>query len=395
MIPVDLPSVLLRNLQALYVDPVTDVAGSGGGFGRFFTGEPGEGGDAESLLSPAVQLPGPEAIEVEVAQPEKGEEEAAAPDAGVSAGPVQPAPDPDAAVPATIPPAGERMAETVKIAPKAGRAGGSHDASGGGGLATPVHEELPRPGPAGNAARVSVDQSGSVPGELPEPRPERPAGDVPDLPAMKAEEAETAEPVGERLPGSPPPERMATADRPQAVTPAPAAPAAASPASGPAFLPAEADPGWRLGIEPATALPRDIPAPPPPAPAAPPAAVTNQLVMAIRAGEGERIEIRLDPPELGRVQIEMRSVENTLHALVVAERPEIGDLLRRHAEMLQRDLEAAGYASVSLEFAAGREDEGDGRRAPAGGSGAPLAALAPDPAPPARAVTLDRLDIRL
>lgn len=219
------------------------------------------------------------------------------------------------------------------------------------------------------------------------------AAELPRPEVMPSEAAPVAEPAVEPMPAALRTDGPAATARPPA--PVPASSAASPSATGLTLAPAEVEPGWRLGIEPAAALPREIPAAP--APAAPQAAVANQVAMAIRTGEGERIEIRLDPPELGRVQIEMRAVEGTLHAVVVAERPEIGDILRRHAELLQRDLEAAGYASVSIEFAAGREREGSGEHHGANRDAADTVFLAEATAPiqPAHAAALDRLDIRL
>lgn len=169
---------------------------------------------------------------------------------------------------------------------------------------------------------------------------------------------------------------------------------------GPAALVAgqgEADPGWRLGIDPAsgfTAPTREATVPV--ASSAQANAVASQVSAAIRSGENDQIEIRLDPPELGRVQIEMRVVEGSLHAVLVAERPEIGDLLRRHAELLQRELESAGYESVTLDFASGRQD-GSEQRNEAQGGDRPFSAvaLAPAAAQAGRSVDSGRLDIRL
>jgi flagellar hook-length control protein FliK len=88
-------------------------------------------------------------------------------------------------------------------------------------------------------------------------------------------------------------------------------------------------------------------------------AVASQIAVAIKGAEQDHIEIRLDPPELGRVKLELRVVEGSLQALLTAERGEIQDLMRRHADLLQRDLEAAGYLGVALAF--GGESDGDGQ----------------------------------
>ena len=91
--------------------------------------------------------------------------------------------------------------------------------------------------------------------------------------------------------------------------------------------------------------------------------MAGQLAVAIgRSPDRDRLEIRLDPPELGRVQIHLIRHDGALQALVMADRPETQDLLRRNAEALARELGEAGYDSVSLDFAggearAGRDDQ--------------------------------------
>jgi hypothetical protein len=64
----------------------------------------------------------------------------------------------------------------------------------------------------------------------------------------------------------------------------------------------------------------------------------------------DRIELRLDPPELGRVEIDLSLVDGRLTATIAAERPETLDLLRRHADVLQRDLVAAGFGGADVGF---------------------------------------------
>ena len=86
-----------------------------------------------------------------------------------------------------------------------------------------------------------------------------------------------------------------------------------------------------------------------------PQAVIGQVAVAISKASDRKVEIRLDPPELGRVQIHLTPIDGGVQAVVMAQRPETQDLLRRHAEMLAHELGAAGYGNVSLDFAAGGE----------------------------------------
>ena len=83
---------------------------------------------------------------------------------------------------------------------------------------------------------------------------------------------------------------------------------------------------------------------------------------------------------------------------MLADRPETGDLLRRHAAQLARELGEAGYGEVSLEFAAGGEAPRDQAPAPPRDTWtAPLAAVEPAAAAPAPAARRGAgpLDIRL
>jgi hypothetical protein len=82
--------------------------------------------------------------------------------------------------------------------------------------------------------------------------------------------------------------------------------------------------------------------------------------------------------------------------VVLADRPETQDLLRRHADQLARELEAAGYQRVSLDFAAGGEaaPRRDGDRPAAMLDLAP-APDAPAAAPARRVAAAGGLDVRL
>ena len=129
------------------------------------------------------------------------------------------------------------------------------------------------------------------------------------------------------------------------------------------------------------------------------AANARLIAEAIALGAGrERVEVRLDPPELGRVSIDMAVDGGTVSATVSADRPETLDLLRRHVDTLQRELSASGFGRADIGFA----DRGGGGQAQGAGSAAASAetAAAPAPQPIARSMprTLDasgRLDIRL
>ncbi len=127
--------------------------------------------------------------------------------------------------------------------------------------------------------------------------------------------------------------------------------------------------------------------------------VIHQIGVAVGRGDAATIDIRLDPPELGRVHIQLNPTERGVQAIVFADRPETGDMLRRNADELARGLSQAGYGEVSLDFASREEAPNDPR------AGRWLAELAPmsggetadepDGAERPARVPSDGLDIRL
>ncbi|MBY0421621.1 MAG: flagellar hook-length control protein FliK, partial [Parvularculaceae bacterium] len=67
----------------------------------------------------------------------------------------------------------------------------------------------------------------------------------------------------------------------------------------------------------------------------------------------DQIDVRLDPPELGRVRISMHFERgDVVTATVSSERSDTLDLLKRHQDELTRELEKAGFARVNLQFSA-------------------------------------------
>ncbi len=99
-------------------------------------------------------------------------------------------------------------------------------------------------------------------------------------------------------------------------------------------------------------LPSAMPAVSPTAsrPQAAEAKIVSQISTAISTTSKDTVEIRLDPPELGRVIISITQTDSGLSATVTSEKAEIADLLRRHAELLSRELSKSGFNEASLEF---------------------------------------------
>jgi hypothetical protein len=130
----------------------------------------------------------------------------------------------------------------------------------------------------------------------------------------------------------------------------------------------------------------------------------RQLVGALpNHNAGERTVINLEPPELGHLEIEFKQDQGRLTATVSVERPETLDLLRRHADMLLRDLAASGYAEAEVAFGDSRTLGGGGdagtdagardREAEEPSPAGEAARSTPDASP--RGIVAGRLDIRL
>lgn len=108
------------------------------------------------------------------------------------------------------------------------------------------------------------------------------------------------------------------------------------------------------------------------------ASATAQILAAIQSnGRNDRIEVRLDPPELGRVRIDfIMESGDAVKALVTAERSETLDHLRKHSADLSDQLRQAGFAGIEMSFArqddrAKEEGEPAADSAAVGASGAP------------------------
>lgn len=165
----------------------------------------------------------------------------------------------------------------------------------------------------------------------------------------------------------------------RAAAPTDAAPEHARP--GPAPATEHPDSGGRRGIamaiEPASPAPSaagqanaavasGTPAPAAPAapvpgvdPASAAVSASRQIAAAAIADpQADRIELRLDPPELGRVEIRLEFADDGLRAIVAAERGSTADLLRRHGDVLTQHLREAGFGDVDLGFG---NFGGDGR----------------------------------
>ncbi|MCI5043992.1 MAG: flagellar hook-length control protein FliK [Aquisalinus sp.] len=82
------------------------------------------------------------------------------------------------------------------------------------------------------------------------------------------------------------------------------------------------------------------------------------------AAQGDRVEVMLDPPELGRVFIDFNfSGDRSVSAIISAEASDTSNLMRKTADSLMQELNDAGFDSVNLSFAEHTEQQfsDDGR----------------------------------
>jgi flagellar hook-length control protein FliK len=109
--------------------------------------------------------------------------------------------------------------------------------------------------------------------------------------------------------------------------------------------------------------------------AIPIAGLAVEIASHARAGKN-RFEIRLDPPELGRIDVRLDvDREGKVTSRLVVDRPETLDLLRRDAPELERSLQQAGLetADNALQFSL-RDHGGFGGQNPYPNSGSPAGA---------------------
>jgi flagellar hook-length control protein FliK len=127
-------------------------------------------------------------------------------------------------------------------------------------------------------------------------------------------------------------------------------------------------------------------------------------VIASEASAGtNRFIIRLDPPELGRIDVRLRfGRDGDVHARLIADRPETASLLIRDAAVLERALNTAGMRTdsgvdVMLRDSSGGFARNDGAAGEAPAAPAYRPAIAADSLPDApawiRPASAGRLDL--
>lgn len=87
--------------------------------------------------------------------------------------------------------------------------------------------------------------------------------------------------------------------------------------------------------------------------------VIQNVIVAVKNVKDGPTEIRLDPPELGRVLVTINQTDTTVIAVVTADKPEILDLMRRHSELFTRELANVGFKEAELSFSHNQQHNGE------------------------------------
>ena len=282
------------------------------------------------------------------------------------------------------------------------------DGAGTGGDAAPsaraAEEVAPRGGKAAPDPRFFpfTDEAADTPlpveaeawAARPAPPSETPRPPSADVSMGQGPRAEGAAPPGPALPAPPGPAFTPGTQLPSPPPPAVPGPVTTSDVQAVALSQASADaPAPAVnpataGIAPETTAQRAASPAPTPTSIAPPAPA-EQVARAVAVAPGERVvEVRLDPPQLGRVRVEFDFTGDAVRAVVSAAEPEALSLLRRGQAGLVRDLAEMGYEGAEVEYAEdrppgrGREEEASYLPASfAPGAGPAAADEAPRPRP--------------
>lgn len=82
-----------------------------------------------------------------------------------------------------------------------------------------------------------------------------------------------------------------------------------------------------------------------------PSALAQVRTAIEQRGQSSTVEVRLDPPELGRIQIDFEMTRNgQVRAVISAAEPETLDLLRRQGHVLSDDLRQSGFGDITLSW---------------------------------------------
>lgn len=129
--------------------------------------------------------------------------------------------------------------------------------------------------------------------------------------------------------------------------------------------------------------------------------VGAQMAEAIVIAQNNKVEIALNPEELGRVRMVMSTSETGISIAITAERPETLDMMRRHIDQLAAEFRNLGYKDINFDFAGGDAQASFGNDNSGSHRGSPVAPdldqdmPKPTPIEIARASLSRGLDLRL
>lgn len=222
--------------------------------------------------------------------------------------------------------------------------------------AEPPARQRETPGAPPLAFPIDETQSEAPPAQRPQASPAKPPIPAPDIAPVAPVAAERASvtPAAEARQTPPPQDAVAITAGSSAPEFA-AAPDAAPPAPAPTNDVVAAAP---IAARHDHILKAAAPA------ASDPAPRTISIVTSSVARDGT-IEVRLDPPELGRVAIDFSTDANgAARAVVIVDRAETLDLVRRHIDIFKEELARQGFGDVDMTFRERGRDEGDAPPAP-------------------------------
>ncbi|CUK12794.1 Flagellar hook-length control protein FliK [Shimia thalassica] len=85
--------------------------------------------------------------------------------------------------------------------------------------------------------------------------------------------------------------------------------------------------------------------------------VSRQLAQAIQRGTDGSVEIRLSPEELGDVKMRVAQSENAISITIQSERADTLELMKRHHQLLEKELLSMGFQEASFFFGDREKDE--------------------------------------
>lgn len=78
--------------------------------------------------------------------------------------------------------------------------------------------------------------------------------------------------------------------------------------------------------------------------------IAEQMAISISKNPQGSVEIALNPEELGKVHMTMKTVDGAMMVVIAAERPETQDLMRRHLDSLSQEFRMIGFSDVGFAF---------------------------------------------